>query len=47
MADHHSGDDERGDDEIENVTIRGPRGPVQVSEARVLISIWPQLVMHV
>jgi hypothetical protein len=37
MAEHHGDDDERGDDEVENVTfVVG--GPVQVSEARVLRS---------
>jgi hypothetical protein len=53
MAQHYGGDDERGDDEVEgddevgNVTIRGPGGPLSGLEARVLRSVWPQLVIHV
>jgi hypothetical protein len=38
MAEHHGGDDERGDDEVENVTIHG-RTPVQVSEARTVRAV--------
>jgi hypothetical protein len=47
MAEHHGGGDERGDDEVEDVTIRGRVGFVKVSEAWVLRSIWPQPVIHV
>jgi hypothetical protein len=41
------GYDERSDDEVDNVAIRIRVGFVQVSEARVLRSVWPQLVIHV
>jgi hypothetical protein len=38
MAEHQGDDDERGDDEVENVTIHG-RTPVQVSEARAVRAV--------